>query len=75
MKIYNEMSLKEFVPWGGAIETYDYIDKLGLIDTLEDIIDEQYPDGIEGTTLNDLLWFDRDRIEWWLGINNEDEEE
>lgn len=75
MKIYSEISLKDFTPWGGAIETYDYVYQMGLIDKLEDIIDELYPDGIEDTVLNDLLWFDRDAIEDWLGIKQENDEE
>ena len=72
MKIYSDISLKDFTLWGGAVETYDYIDKLGLIDTLEDILNELYPEGIEDTALNDILWF---AIEEWLGIMIESDEE
>lgn len=75
MKIYSEISLRDFTPWGGAIETFDSVYQMGLIDTLEDILNELYPDGIEDTTLNDLLWFDRDAIEDWLGIKQENDEE
>lgn len=75
MRIYSDISLRDFSPWGGAVKTYDHIYNAGLIDALENILDKRYPDGIEETDLNDLLWFDTDTIEGWLGIKIESDEE
>ena len=39
------------------------------------MIEELYPNGIDGTELNDLLWFESDWIYETLGISEEEEEE
>ena len=75
MIICNEISLSEFNAWSGAISTLERIREEGLCDELEAIIEELYPDGIDETTLNDILWFDSDTVFEWLGISEEEEEE
>ena len=75
MKLYTEKSLHDFEPWSGATETYKYLDDHDLLDALEENLNDLYPDGMDETELNDLLWFDAETIFDWLGIEvNEDGE-
>ena len=74
MKVTTELSLREFEAWSGAVDTKEKIIEAGKAEEFEVMIDELYPDGIDATTLNDILWFD----DWFLealGITEEEEEE
>ena len=74
MKITTELSLREFEAWAGAVDTKEKIIEAGKAEEFEAMIDELYPDGIDATELNDLLWFD----DWFLeklGITEEETEE
>lgn len=62
MKITMEMSLYNFEAWGGTVDTLERIKEADLCDELEEYLNELYPDGIDETTLNDILWFDADDI-------------
>ena len=62
MKIIREMTLDQFEPWSGAEDTLYTIQRANKIDEFESIIEEEYPDGIDETTLNDLLRFDKDWV-------------
>lgn len=75
MKIYCEKSLENFEFWSGAEETAERITKYDKWDELEAMLEEEYPDGIDETELNDLLWFDDDNISEMLGIPTYDQEE
>lgn len=78
MKIYSEQSLADFKFWSGAETTAQRIwEEQGSegFDQLEAILEDLYPDGIDETDLNDLLWFDADTVYEWLGIDNEEEED
>lgn len=79
MKIYKEESLSNFEWWSGAEDTAQRIwEEQGRegFDQLEAILEDLYPDGIDETELNDLLWFDAETAYEWLGISGgEDEEE
>ena len=78
MKIYSEQSLADFKFWSGAETTAQHIwEEQGSegFDQLEAILEDLYPDGIDETDLNDLLWFDADTVYEWLGIGNKEEEE
>lgn len=73
MKIYREQSLKDFEWWIGAKDTAKRIDEeLGDRgwDELENILEELYPEGIDETQLNDILWFEPETIYEWLGIES-----
>ena len=78
MKIISETSLAYFEYWSGAKDTANRIweekGKEGF-DQLEAILEDIYPDGIDETQLNDLLWFDAETVYEWLGISDEDEDE
>ena len=78
MKIYTEQSLADFKFWSGAETTAQRIwEEQGSegFDQLEAILEDLYPDGIDETDLNDLLWFDADTVYEWLGIGDEEEDE
>ena len=75
MKIYKELNLTSFEPWSGAIDTYHIIYNADKLDDLELLLEELYPDGIDETQLNDLLWFESDWLYESLGISEEEESE
>lgn len=78
MKIYKEESLSNFEWWSGAVATADRIwEERGTEgwNELEAILEDAYPDGIDETDLNDLLWFDADTVYEWLGIEDEEDED
>jgi hypothetical protein len=78
MKIYTEQSLADFKFWSGAETTAQRIwEEQGSegFDQLEAILEDLYPDGIDETDLNDLLWFDADTVYEWLGIEDEEDED
>lgn len=72
MKISKEESLRYFDFWSGAKENAKELSGEQL-DNLETILEDAYPDGIDATTLNDLMWFDFDTIKDWLGIEDDEE--
>lgn len=72
MKIPKEESLRYFDFWSGAKENAKELSGEQL-DNLETILEDAYPDGIDATTLNDLMWFDFDTIKDWLGIEDDEE--
>ena len=72
MKILSETKLCHFEFWAGAIDRVKHLSEEQL-DTIEEILSEIYPDGIDETTLNDLFWFDEDTIAEWLGYHSFDE--
>lgn len=78
MKIITEQSLADFKFWSGAENTAERIwEEKGRegFDQLEAILEDLYPNGIDETRLNDLLWFNSETVYEWLGISDEDEDE
>jgi hypothetical protein len=72
MKIYKECSLRYFDFWGGAKVTVKYLTGEEL-DTIESILEECYPEGMDETAINDFFWFEDDTIAEWLGYSSFDE--
>lgn len=72
MLISYELNLENFEAWGSAPYTLDRIRKEGLCEQLEFILEDLFPNGMTEVELNDLLWFERELIYEWLGIENED---
>jgi hypothetical protein len=74
-------SLYNFDAWSGAVETKEEILNQGYDEEFIRLIEELYPDGIDETDLNDLLWFESTWIYETLGMDDpyaeeeEDEEE
>ena len=75
MKVFKEMSILNFEAWSGAVETQRIIIENNKIDEFDCLIEECYPEGIDETHLNDLLWFEDQWIFEMLGISEEEEEE
>ena len=70
MRICKEESLSNFEWWSGAVATAERIwEERGAEGWNE--LEDAYPDGIDETTLNDLLWFETDTVYEWLGIDDE----
>ena len=76
MKVYQEISIRNFEAWSGAVATKDLIIEHDKTDEFDALIEEFYPDGIDETQLNDILWFSDIWVLESLGIyEDEDEEE
>lgn len=71
MKIYSEISLERFEAWSGAVDTLNRINAEGKADQLEAILEDIYPDGMDETQLNDILWFESDWCFEMCGIRSE----
>lgn len=69
MKIYTEESLRNFEFWSRARDTVEYLTDEEL-NTIEAILEDSYPDGMDETDINDLFWFEDDLIAEWLGYEN-----
>ena len=69
MRIYSDKSLNEFEFWSGAVDTVEKLtpEELGII---EQILEEDYPEGMTEGELNDLFWFEDDVIAQWLGYED-----
>lgn len=72
MKITSEKSLRDFEFWSGAKETVKYLTDEEL-DTIEEILEDCYPDGMDETTVNDFFWFEDETIAEWLGYTSFEE--
>ena len=72
MKVIKEVWLNDFEAWSGAEDTMDVLTS-DQLDTIECMLEDLYPDGIEETDLNDFLWFEKDTIAEWLGFGDWDE--
>lgn len=57
--------------WSGAKDTLADLDD-DQLNTIIQILADEYPDGIDETELNDFLWFERETIADWLGFDNYD---
>ena len=71
MKYYVETSLENFEAWSGGRDTLDTLIEKGLCDTVEACLEEIVWDGVvSDTTINDILWMERDMIAEWCGFSN-----
>ena len=73
MKIYREISIADFDAWSGGEDTLDRIIRNDKTDEFESILEEEYPDGIDETDLNDLLRFESAWIYEMLGMKTDEE--
>ena len=72
MRIYEEKNLRDFEFWSGARETVNYL-TCDELDTIESLLEDIYPDGMEDTQINDIFWFEEDWIAEMLGYNDFEE--
>ena len=70
-----EVDFDNYKPWSGAVPNYQEIVDAGKLDQLKDIVSELYPDNIDATTLNDLIWYEYDFLKEVLGMEQDVEEE
>lgn len=74
MKVFTEITLLSFETWSGATETKNRIIAEGKGEEFDQLIEELYPDGIDETLLNDILWFEPEWVFESLGMATETEE-
>ena len=72
MIIKEDTSLRDFEFWSGGAMTAMYLTD-EQFDTVEELLAECYPDGMDATELNDFFWFDDDTIAEWLGYGSFEE--
>lgn len=75
LTVRHEMNLSDFDAWSGAISTLDLLIEHDLTESMEDVLNELYPEGIDRTTLNDILWFEQEWIWEVLGIETDEDGE
>lgn len=68
MKTHTEQTLANFEFWSGAKDNAKHL-TYSELEQLEDIIEDIYPDGIEETQLNDIMWFEFELVCEWLGLD------
>jgi len=59
--------------WSGALDTLNTIIENDKFDDLMFLLEELYPEPVEITTLNDLLWFEPEYIYEQLNIQSDDD--
>lgn len=69
MKITKEVSLENFEAWSGGTDTLNELTS-SECEQLEPQLEELYPDGMDETQVNDILWFEQDWIAECLGYKN-----
>ena len=69
MTITKEISLENFEAWSGGRDTLDELTH-SECEQLESQLEDLYPDGMDETQLNDILWFERDWVAECLGYRN-----
>ena len=71
IKDVNTYELKDEL-WSGALDTLEAITHDNKLQELMDILQEMYPEPVDITTINDLLWFDDEFVFEQLNIEVED---
>lgn len=69
MIITSEINLRDFEGWSGGESTLTTL-SYDQIDTLQFILEDAYPEGIDETQLNDILRFETDWIAELLGFTD-----
>lgn len=72
--LYKEMSIFDFEPWSGAVNTYERLKREGKLDELDSLLPDMFgKDDVEETELNDLLRFEPDTVYELVGLPTESE--
>lgn len=71
MKITTERTLNSFDFWCGAKDTAARF-TMQELNTITEILEELYPEGMEDTQVNDLFWFEDQLLCEWLGLDYEE---
>lgn len=67
------VGLDEYKPWGGAVDTFKRLQNEDLLDELDLLMSELYPEGLDVMKFNDILWFDSEWVFETLGLESEEE--
>lgn len=67
MRYYVEQSLSSFEFWGGARDTAQAL-TMSQLEQIEAILEDC--GDLSETDINDLFWFEPDRIAEWLGYDD-----
>ena len=70
MKYYVETSLENFEAWSGGRDTLEVLIEKGFCDTVEACLEDILDGDSSDTTINDILWMERDMIAEWCGFSN-----
>jgi hypothetical protein len=73
MTINTEQNLRDFAFWAGGHSNAILLTSSDL-DSIEEVLAELYPDGINDSHLNDLFWFDFETVLSWVGLRLEDDQ-
>lgn len=71
--LYKEMSIYDFEPWSGAVNTYRRLERNSKLNDLERLLPELFNGDVEETELNDLLWFEPNTVYELVGLQTESE--
>lgn len=71
--LYKEMSIYDFEPWSGAVNTYERLERNNKLNDLEWLLPELFNGDVEETELNDLLWFEHNTVYELVGLQTESE--
>lgn len=67
MKVYKEVcDSSDFDFWAGARDTVKYLED-EEVEQIFSILEDENPDGMDETEVNDFFWFEDDTIAEWLG--------
>ena len=72
MKVYREVNAYNFDFWSGAEDTVNYL-TAEEVNTIFEMLEELYPEGMDETQVNDFFWFEEDTIAEWLGYRSFEE--
>lgn len=71
--LYKEMSIHDFEPWSGAVNTYERLERNNKLNDLGWLLPELFDGDVEETELNDLLWFEPNTVYELVGLQTESE--
>lgn len=68
MKIVSEINLSDFNFWSGAKNLADKLtdDEFKLVENV--LLDDSF-NGVTSTEINDMFWFEPEKICDWIGLN------
>ena len=70
IKTINAHELKDEL-WSGALDTLETITENDKLPDLMGLLEEIYPEPVEITAVNDLLWFEEDFLFEQLNVNQD----
>ena len=68
MIIKAETNLRDFPFWSGAKDNAELF-TLDELETIQDTLEELYPEGLDDVQLNDMFWFEPEILAEWVGAD------